>query len=66
MTVAETAKGLGLSKQNVKVRLHRARAALRRELQMRMTPIRTKFRVDRDRCGPASTLPKAEGGADRA
>jgi RNA polymerase sigma-70 factor, ECF subfamily len=35
MTTAETAECLGISEENVKVRLHRARALLRRELYAR-------------------------------
>jgi RNA polymerase sigma-70 factor (ECF subfamily) len=36
LSVAETAESLGISEENVKVRLHRARAALREGLMARM------------------------------
>lgn len=39
MSVAETASSLGISHENTKVRLHRARKLLRRELQRQMPDI---------------------------
>ena len=36
LSTAETSEGLGISQENVRVRLHRARALLRRELELRL------------------------------
>ncbi|HET8667382.1 MAG TPA: RNA polymerase sigma factor [Terriglobales bacterium] len=51
MDTAETAACLGISEENVKVRLHRARAILRRELYARAGGNLTRaFGFDGDRC----------------
>ena len=41
LSTSETAAALNLTEQNVKVRLHRARALLRRELYARASASRT-------------------------
>ncbi len=51
MDTAETAACLGLSEENVKVRLHRARAILRKELYARFgATVKTAFGFDGARC----------------
>lgn len=51
MSTAETADALGLSAENVKVRLHRARAALRGELERRLGgTLRELWGFDGARC----------------
>jgi RNA polymerase sigma-70 factor (ECF subfamily) len=52
MTTTETAAILGLTEQNVRVRLHRARACLRQRLTDDLGPeLDEVFRFDGDRCG---------------
>jgi len=51
MTTEETAESLSLSPENVKVRLHRARAALRKELYSRVGATTARsFRFHASRC----------------
>ena len=51
LSTAEVANSLGLSEENVKTRLHRARAALRRELvQQAGAEARTAFAFQAPRC----------------
>lgn len=51
MTTEETAEGLRLSPENVKVRLHRARAALRKELYSRIGATTARsFQFHASRC----------------
>lgn len=52
MSVAETAECLALSEENVRIRLHRARAALRRELDVGSSNnLRSTFSFPAPRCG---------------
>ncbi len=51
LSTAEVADSLGLSEENVKTRLHRARAALRRDLVQRAgAEARTAFAFQAPRC----------------
>jgi RNA polymerase sigma-70 factor (ECF subfamily) len=51
LSTAETAEALGLSEANVKVRLHRARAALRAEIDRRLgSEVERVFAFDGARC----------------
>jgi len=51
LSTAETAECLEISEENVKVRLHRARAALRAGLDRRMgAEVRTLYSFDGARC----------------
>ena len=51
MSVAETAECLGISQENVKVRLHRARALLRKRLYELLGPkVSDVFRFHLSRC----------------
>ena len=51
LSTQETSEALGISPENVKVRLHRARAALRREVERQIgAEVRSLYGFDGDRC----------------